>query len=288
MSGPLLLVDAPSLLYRAFFALPKTIVDAEGRSVNALLGTTNMLLRVIADVDPRAVMLCFGLDAARYRVELYPPYHADRPPMPEELELQFTAASEFFEAFGWRCVNDDALEADDLLGAYARAEADAGGEARIVTGDRDLFQCADERVTILYVRTGVSGVEQIDPDEVVHRYGVPARLVPDFIALRGDPSDGLPGAPGVGAKTAATLLAEHGSLEAALSAWARIRPPRVAGALRDGRELLECFKEIATLRQLDVTRPSDRPTDLRGGAAAASARGMNQLAARLRGSSGSA
>ncbi len=279
-AAPLLLVDAPSLLYRAYFALPETITDAQGRPTGALLGTANMLLRAVEETAPRAVVLCFGPDAAHYRVELYPRYHAERPPIPEQLERQFALAHEFFDAFGWRSQHHDALEADDLLGSYARVEEDAGGEARIMTGDRDLFQCASDRVAVLYVRTG-SQVELVDPAEVRRRYGVPPRLVPDFIALRGDPSDGLPGAPGIGAKTAASLLAEFDSLEAALDSWPRVRPPRAAGALRDHRDELLRFKRIATLQQIDLSRPADRPTDYERAAQAARSQAMNQLADRL-------
>lgn len=280
---PLLAVDTPSLLYRAYFAMPKTITGAGGRPVGALLGTLNMVLRVVLDHQPRAVVLCFGLEAARYRVELYPPYHADRPEMPAELEAQWAEAPAFFEALGWRSHAHDELEADDLLGSYARAEVAAGGSALILTGDRDMFQCVGERVRVLYLKTGVKGVEDVDAAEVRRRYGVPPELVPDFIALRGDPSDGIPGARGIGEKTAADLLQRHGSLERTLDAWSRERPARVAGALRDGREEIERFRDLATLREVDVELPEDRATDFEAGARAARERGMEQLAGRLEG-----
>jgi 5'-3' exonuclease len=131
-------------------------------------------------------------------------------------------------------------------------------------------------------------VEEVDPAEVQRRYGVPPELVPDFIALRGDPSDGLPGGKGIGEKTAADLLKRHGSLEAALDAWSRERPPRVAGALRDQADELRSYKDIATLRTLDVQLPPDTDTDFEGGAKAARERGMEQLARRLDGASGPA
>jgi DNA polymerase-1 len=277
---PLLVVDAPSLLYRAFYALPKTITDGSGQSVNALLGALNMIMRVVADRSPRAVVLAFGLDAALYRVEAFEPYHADRPPVPDELAPQFADAYPFFESLGWYCVDTDEYEADDLLHSFALAEEEAGGSTLILTGDRDLFQCATDRTKVLYVRTG-KAVEDVDPAEVRRRYGVPPELVPDFIALRGDPSDGIPGAKGVGEKTAADLLKRHGSLEAALEAWPRERPPRVAGALKDGSEALRTFKDMATLRTLEVELPPDTDTDFESGAAAARERGMEQLAGRL-------
>ena len=127
MAAPLLAVDAPSLLFRAFHALPKSITDADGQPVNALLGATNMILREVDLHSPRAVVLCFGPDAADYRVELYPPYHADRPPVPDELAPQFEQAAEFFGAFGWSSVADESHEADDVLGSLARVEEEAGG-----------------------------------------------------------------------------------------------------------------------------------------------------------------
>jgi DNA polymerase-1 len=282
LSAPLLVVDAPSLLFRAFYALPKTITDDGGQPVNALLGTANMLLREIERHEPRAVVLCFGPDAAAYRVELFPAYHEDRPPVPDELAPQFADCGSFFGAFGWVIAAHDELEADDLLGSFASAEAEAGGHTLIMTGDRDMFQCAGETATVLYVRTGgAQGAEVVDAAEVKKRYGVPPELVPDFIALRGDPSDGIPGARGIGEKTAADLLKRHGSLEAALAAAPRERPARVSGALLDGREQLPVFKRLATLQRIEVERPPDTPTDYAGGAEAARARGMNRLAERL-------
>jgi 5'-3' exonuclease len=136
-------------------------------------------------------------------------------------------------------------------------------------------------VTILYVRTGGRGAEAVDPAEVRKRYGIPPELVPDFIALRGDPSDGIPGAKGIGEKTAADLLSRHGSLEAALDGALRESSTRVRGALTDQREELLRFRKIATLQEVDVELPPDRPTDWAGGAAAARERGMNRLAERL-------
>jgi 5'-3' exonuclease len=283
MAGPLLAVDAPSMLFRAFYALPESIKGGGDTPVNALLGTANLILREVERHEPRAVVLCFGPDAADYRVELFDGYHAERPEVPEGLVPQFDDAPDFFGAFGWVVHWHDTLEADDLLGSYARAEVENGGTALVMTGDRDMFQCASDRVTILYVRTGSAGrgAEEVDPAEVRKRYGVPPELVPDFIALRGDPSDGIPGAKGIGEKTAADLLSRHGSLEAALEGALRESSARVRGALTDQREELLRFREIATLQEVDVELPQDRPTEWKGAAAAARERGMNRLAERL-------
>ena len=209
--------------------------------------------------EPRAVVLCFGPDAAAYRTELYPAYHAEREEaMPDELAPQFAAARDFFEAFGWTVATSDDLEADDLLGTYARREAEAGGQALLLTGDRDMYQCAGDGVTVLYVRTGGKGAEEVGPEEVRERYGIGPELVPDFIALRGDPSDGLPGAKGVGPKTAAELLRKHGSLEAILDSAIREQRPKLRAALIEGREDLLAFKDIATLRDAGVEPPARR------------------------------
>ena len=276
------MVDAPSLLFRAYYALPASIKDGEGRPVNALLGSVNLMLQEIATHSPRAVVMAFGQDAADYRVELFPDYHADRRELEadEDIERQFEAAPALFDAFAWESVSVRGLEADDVLGSYALAERAAGGRTLILTGDRDMFQCVGPGCTVLYMTTGKRGAVVVDEGEVRRRYGVPPALVPDFIALRGDPSDGIPGAPGIGEKTAADLLQRHGSLEGAIAKPTAERP-RVAAALRDGADQLRAFREIATLRQVDVELPPDSPTDYAGGAAAARALGMKRLADRL-------
>jgi 5'-3' exonuclease len=270
---PLLLVDAPFFLYRAFHALPKSIKGKGGLPVNALLGSVNAILSAADEHDARAVVACFGPDAAPYRVELFDGYHAHRPPMPDALASQWELAPALYDSLGWTVASREDLEADDLLGSFAATEAEGGGRALIFTGDRDLYQCADERVTVLLAARG--GPQLVDADEVERRYGIPPALVPDFIALRGDPSDGIPGARGIGEKSAADILRRHGSLEAALEAAAE------GTTLHSAREQLLQFKDIATLRHVPVELPPDAELDREGGAAAARALGMNGLAKRL-------
>jgi len=277
--NPLLAVDAPSLLYRAFFALPTSITDDNGKPVNALLGCTNQILWAVERHQPRAVVLCFGAEAAVYRVELFAGYHADRPEMPGELETQWRAARAFFEAFDWFVLEHDTLEADDLLGSLATIEAEAGGDIVLFTGDRDMFQCVGDHVSVLFPG-GKEGPTLIDEAGVRERYGIAPEQVPDFIALRGDPSDGIPGGKGIGEKTAKELLLNYGTLEGAIANAVRERP-RVQAALRDQAEELRAFKEIATLVHVPVTRPPDEPTRWAAAAAAARERGMNRLAERL-------
>ena len=279
---PLLVIDTPYLLFRSFYGLPKSITDNEKRPVNALLGTANTVLAIVAEWDPRAVVFCMGPDASAYRLELYPAYHADRSePLPTELDWQFGEAPAFFEPFGWRTADSD-MEADDLLYTFAASEQRAGGRTLILTGDRDLFQCASESVSVLWLRGGARGAQVMGPAEVERLYGIPPALVPDFIALRGDPSDGIPGAKGIGEKTAAELLRRYGSLEDVIAGALRERSPRIRSALRDDADLLRDFKDIATLRRVKgVRRPPDRRTDFLRGAAAVRARGMNRLADRV-------
>jgi DNA polymerase-1 len=282
MAGPLLVVDTPSMLYRAFFALPKSIEGTGGRPVNALLGTANLVVREVAEHDPRAVVLCFGAEAAHYRVELHAGYHADRPEMPEQLESQWGESRDFFTAFGWLVTEHESLEADDLLGTLAAAETAAGGRTLLLTGDRDMFQCVNESVTVLFPTKGTRGMEPIGPAEVRSRYGIDPAQVPDFIALRGDPSDGIPGAKGIGEKTAAELLQRYGDLDAVLEHALEQSTPRIRGALRDGRDELLAFREMARLQDAGVDRPADAATEWAAGADAAERLGMNALAKRLR------
>jgi 5'-3' exonuclease len=280
MSGPLLAVDAPSLLFRAFYALPDSITDAEGHPVNALLGTANLLLFEIERFSPRATVLCFGEEAADYRTEAFPGYHADRVDPPDDLQWQWSRSGEFFEAFGFEIAFAETLEADDLLGSYATREVAAGGEALILTGDRDMYQCAGDQVRVLYLKSGGRGADVMGPKEVIARYGVPPEAVPDFIALRGDPSDGLPGAKGIGEKTAADLLRRHGTLEAAIEGAIREKPG-VRKALLADPDLLLQFKDIATLRDVPVKLPPDRPLDTEAAGAAARGLGLKPLGERL-------
>jgi 5'-3' exonuclease len=295
VQAPLLIADVPWLLYRAYFSLPKSIKGADGKPVNALLGTVNALLLAAEADPPRTVVACFGAEQARYRVEAYPPYHAHRDPMPTELAEQWQRAPALISSFAWTIADAHELEADDAMGSFARAEADAGGRALLLTADRDLYQAVGERVAVLDLGRGGACVA-LGPLDVQERYGIVPEQVPDFIALRGDPSDGLPGAPGIGAKTAAQLLRDYGTLEALLEQAERqstpadtnaVTPgkdalrPRIANTLNENAELLRTFKRVATLVEIDVTLPPDTPTDFASGASAAREIGMKRLAERL-------
>jgi 5'-3' exonuclease len=298
--APLLIADVPWLLYRSYFALPKSIVGNDGAPVNALLGTVNAILTFydarLPACPPDGVVACMGAEQADYRVRLYPPYHAHRDPMPPELAAQWQKAPELLASLGWTYATSADLEADDVMFSHARAEEQRGGRALLLTGDRDLYGAVTERVAVAELLKGGAHGE-IRPAQVRERYGVEPEQVPDFIALRGDPSDGLPGAPGIGAKTAAELLRTHGTLETLLSAAgadaeaddadaaavraSKVMRPRIAAALRENAELLRTFKQIATLQRIDVEPPRDRGIDFAGGARMAGELGMRRLAERL-------
>jgi 5'-3' exonuclease len=250
--------------------------------VNALLGAANLILRVVEDYKPRAVVVCFGQEAAHYRKELYEPYHAQRPELDPALAHQYTLVHDWFQSFGWTVATHGELEADDLLASFAQAEADAGGDAIIMTGDRDMFQCAGEHVKVLYVSTG-KNMALMGPAEVEERYGIQPELVPDFIALRGDPSDGIPGAKGIGEKTAAEMLRKHGSLEDTMRWAVEHATPKVRSALLDDPDLILAFKQIATVQIVNAKPPKDTPLDRERAAAKATELGMNALAKRLSG-----
>jgi DNA polymerase-1 len=237
MTLPLLVIDGDSLAHRAYHALPKSIRRAGGRPGNALVGFANFLLRLWESEQPRAVFVGWDtLDSPTYRHELFDGYQGGREFDAELLE-QLDLLPQLVGAFGFAAAKAAGYEADDFLAAAVAQEEANGGTALVATSDRDAFQLASERTTILQPTRGVSQLARIGPDEVRERYGVDPEQVPDFIALRGDPSDKLPGAKGVGPKTAADVLRQYGTLEAALE----------AGRFSAQAEELRIYRRMATL-----------------------------------------
>ena len=281
MAAPLLLCDTPGLLYRGFFALPDSIKGAEGRPVNALVGSVNMTLWCVEKYQPRAVIMCFGQESADYRVEAYPDYHAARPEMPADLAWQWERAPDLYRALGWDVQTPRVAGGGRPDGLARRASRPRpAAKTLILTADRDMFQCANEHVTILLQRARQQGPDEVGPDGVREIYGIDPAQVPDFIALRGDPSDGLPGAKGIGAKTAADLLRRKGDLEHVILGAIR-ETPSVRKALIEQAAELRTFRDIATLRSIPVERPPDAPTDYAGGSEKAGEIGMGRLSKRL-------
>ena len=233
MPRPLLVIDGDSFAHRA---LPKTIRRRDDKGGGAILGFANVLLRLHADERPRAVLAAWDtLEAPNWRQQALPDYQGGRR-FDAELVEQLQVLPRFVLTCGFACAKAPGYEADDFLAAAAVSEERRGGSALVASGDRDAFQLASDATTILHpVRAGE--MARIGPAEVRERYGVEPRQVPEFIALRGDPSDGIPGAKGVGAKGAAGLLQKYGTLEAALA------DSKLAGQA----EPLRLYREIATM-----------------------------------------
>jgi 5'-3' exonuclease len=265
---PLLVVDGDSLAHRAYHAMPKTV------RLGAIVGFANMLVRLWQAEQPRAALVGWdSIGEPTYRNEAFEAYQSGRHFDPELLE-QLDMLPQLVEALGFASAKGAGYEADDFLAAAVAYEEAHDGTALVATSDRDAFQLASEHTTILQPVRGVSELTRVGPAEVRERYGVEPGQVPDFIALRGDPSDKLPGATGVGPKKAADVLREHGTLEAALD----------AGRFSAQAEELRLYRRIATL---DASAPLPRLTDQTPTWAEASklVRGwrLNQLADRLAG-----
>ena len=268
---PLLVIDGNSFAHRSYHAVPKTIMRKGHRPAGAIIGFANFLLRLYITEVPRAVLVGWDtLDAPTYRHQAFAAYQGGRRFDPEIVE-QLAILPEFVAACGFANAKGAGYEADDFLAAAVAAEERRHGTAIVATGDRDAFQLASAATTILQpVKAGE--MARIGPAQVRERYGVEPRQVPDFIALRGDPSDGLPGAKGVGPKGAASLLQKYPTLE---------------DAIADGRftahaEELRLYRRIATM---DAAAPLPELADQRPSfdkaAALASAWELRQLAARL-------
>ncbi|MEA2835332.1 MAG: polymerase [Methylobacteriaceae bacterium] len=234
---PLLVIDGDSFAHRAYHALPKTISRKGNRGAGAIVGFANFLLRLYESESPRAVLVGWDtLSAPTYRQKLFPDYQSGRH-FDKALIEQLDILPELVAAYGFANAKAAGYEADDFLAAaVAREEKRREGQAIVASGDRDAFQLASEKTTILHpVRAGE--MARIGPAEVRQRYGVDPKQVPDFIALRGDPSDKLPGARGVGPKGAAELLARYPTLEEAIA----------AGRFTAQAESLLLYKRIATM-----------------------------------------
>ena len=268
-SRPLLAVDGDSFAHRAYHALPKSIRRAEGRPAGAIVGFANMLVRLWEAEQPQTVVVAWDtLSVPTYRHEAFAGYQSGREFDAELLE-QLDLLPDLVSALGFAVAKGAGYEADDFLAAAA---THADGPVLVATSDRDAFQLASDRVTILQPTRGVSQVARIGPAEVRERYGVEPEQVPDFIALRGDPSDRLPGARGVGEKGAAEILRRYGSLDAALA----------DGRFSSQAEELRLYRRIATL---DASAPlpalENRSPTWAEASAIARDWGLGQLSGRL-------
>ncbi|HLF68896.1 MAG TPA: DNA polymerase I [Gaiellaceae bacterium] len=263
----LFLVDGNNLAYRAFFALPEELQTTEGQPTNALLGFANMLFKLLADYRPRGVAVAWDTRPV-HRTEISAEYKAERRPMPDLLREQFPHFRPIVEAFGYLNLEFEGWEADDVIATLATKADDAGIRTCVVSTDRDAFQLVSENVSLMMTPRGVADVQVYTPERVELRYGVRPDQVPDFIGLKGDTSDNIPGVPGIGDKTAGQLIAQYGSLEDVLEHADELSPAR-SRAIAEHAEQARASKLLATMRRdlgLDVepadlvSRPPDRST----------------------------
>ena len=269
---PLLAIDGDSLAHRAYHALPKSMKSATGRPSGALVGFANFLLRLWQAEEPRTVVVGWDtLGVPTYRIEAFPSYQSGRV-FDDALVEQLDRLPELVRALGFCAAKEAGYEADDFLAAAVAQEEGRGGLTLVATSDRDAFQLVSERTSVLQPVKGVSELARIGPAEVRERYGVEPSQVPDFIALRGDPSDKMPGAKGIGPKTAAALLDQYGSLEAALA----------DGRFSAQREELLLYRRIATM---DASAPlpslADQAPRWAEASSLAGSWGLGNLAGRL-------
>src|SRR5579871_68780 len=258
-SSELLLIDGNSLTYRAFFALPESIATSTGIPTNAIFGLASMLVKLLTEYGQRPTVVVWD-GGYTGRKELYPEYKAQRSTRPDLLKEQWPHFEPLIEAFGYRNLRVDGYEADDVIASIAEVAKHAGEGGQpipvmILTGDRDAFQLVDETTRIMAPGRGITDTKIYDPQGVVDRYGIAPELVPDFIGLKGDTSDNIPGVPGIGDKTAADLLQRFGSLEGVLASIDEISGAKRKENLTEHSEAARISKQLATAKR-------DIPLDL--------------------------
>ncbi|MBA2741072.1 MAG: DNA polymerase I [Actinobacteria bacterium] len=263
----LFLVDGNNLAYRGFFALPEELQTTDGQPTNALLGFTNMLFKLLSDYKPRGVAVAWDTRPV-HRTEISAEYKSERRPMPDLLREQFPHFRPIVEAFGYQNLEFEGWEADDVIATIATAADEAGVKTCVVSTDRDAFQLCSEYVCLMMTPRGVADVHVYTPERVEARYGVRPDQVPDFIGLKGDTSDNIPGVPGIGDKTAGQLISQYGSLEEVIEHAHELSPAR-SRSITENAEQARASKELATMRRdlelgVDpaelVSRPPDRST----------------------------
>ena len=253
------LIDGSGYIFRAYHALPPLTRKSDGVPVGAVSGFCNMLWRLLKETEQTAVgvrpthlAVIFDASAVTFRNEIYPLYKAQRPEPPADLRPQFGLIREAVRAFAVACVESEGWEADDLIASYAKVAAEAGAEVTIVSSDKDLMQLVGDLVSMLDTMKNV----KIGREQVIEKFGVPPEKVVDVQALCGDSVDNVPGAPGIGIKTAALLINEYGDLESLLARSAEIKQPKRRESLEQNAELIRISKKLVQLRD-DVPPPAD-------------------------------
>ncbi len=248
----LLLIDGNSLVYRAFFALPESIATSKGQPTNAIFGFASMLVKMISDFGVRPTLVVWDAGMSG-RKEIYEDYKGHRESRPDLLQEQWPHMQPLVEAFGYESVRVDGYEADDVIATLARQAREEGIDVTVLTGDRDLFQLIEPGVKVMATGRGVTDTKVYDREAVIDRYGIPPELVPDFVGLKGDTSDNIPGVPGIGDKTASQLLQDWGDLEGVLANIDSISGAKRKQNLTEHAENARISKQLATaVRDVEV------------------------------------
>jgi DNA polymerase-1 len=244
----LFLIDGNSLAYRAFFALPESIATSNGFPTNAIFGFASMLVKILTEYGPRSTIVAWDRGHSGRRA-VYADYKAQRSSRPDLFRQQWPHLEPLVEAFGYANVSLEGFEADDVIATLAEQAKARGIPVKIVTGDRDSFQLVDDGVEIMATARGITETRIYDRQGVIDRYGITPELVPDFIGLKGDTSDNIPGVPGIGDKTAAQLLQQYGTLEGVLEHAHEIRATKRRENLIEHAENARISKQLATMRR---------------------------------------
>lgn len=242
----LALLDGHSLAYRAFYALPEDLATKSGQVTNSAYGFTSMLIKLLGDHDPEGLAVAWDAGRATFRTEEYPEYKAQRESAPDTFSSQLPLIRQVLETMGIEQFTAPGFEADDIIASLARQAAADGWDVLVVTGDRDSFQLVDDRITVLYTRRGISDIVVADATWIEGKYGVRPDQYAQYAALRGDSSDNLPGVPGVGEKTAARLIASHGSLEGIFEAL-EDQTPKLRENLAEHRDQVFLNRKLMAL-----------------------------------------
>ena len=242
----LFLIDGNSLAYRAFFALPESIATSDGRPTNAIFGFASMLVKILTDYGPVPTVVVWDAGMSG-RKEISPDYKAQRSSRPDLLQLQWPHLRPLVEAFGYRNISVEGFEADDVIAALTEQAKERGIPVMVVTGDRDAYQLVGDGVRIMSTSRGVTDTKVYDRQGVIDRYGIPPELVPDFIGLKGDTSDNIPGVPGIGDKTASDLLQRFGDLETVLASVDEISGAKRKQNLTEHADAARLSKRLATM-----------------------------------------
>lgn len=256
MPKTIAVIDGNSLMHRAFHAVPPSMTAPDGTPTNAVFGFIAMLLKFVDVAAPDGIVCAFDAGKPQFRIEALEQYKAQRPPMDDALRVQFPLIESLLEAMDIPVVKVKGWEGDDILGTVAARNESAGMETLLVSGDKDVYQLVNGLTRVVTTKKGITDIAVYGPDEVLERYGVTPEQFPDYLGFMGDSSDNIPGVPGIGAKTAAKLLSQYGSMEGVYDNLDKLKGKQLEN-IRDNRDAAFLSRTIAT-----IVRDLDFPLDV--------------------------